>query len=331
METLDPSMIFDMDFGPINPAFAEPLTFDGLVDDALFNDNLTFDTSPPERLYSTPLSWEPPRHQIVDHKHTQPVSRTTGMPLTAEQQEKLRSIAMPEHLRYHRAPELHDSIYTMASTPQKRRVGKKSSVRSSTSVSSPDQNTGSRKRKCTSEAEDDEDEEETEAQPHKKTAHNMIEKRYRMNLNDKFTMLRDSVPSLRAMSRREGRSTNGDDEDLYGLIPAHKKNKATVLEKATEYIKHLEKLHKNLQRENAEKDARIQAFEKLYYSGAMGIDPTPVANTYNYSPMDINNVSSVGQPPPQPRGLIEVPDDIRRMNAQTMQQNQEMYTSSTLR
>ena len=68
-------------------------------------------------------------------------------------------------------------------------------------------------------------------QPVKKTAHNMIEKRYRTNLNDKIAALRDSVPSLRVMAR----SGNGDDEDeledLEGLAPAHKLNKATVLSK----------------------------------------------------------------------------------------------------
>lgn len=70
--------------------------------------------------------------------------------------------------------------------------------------------------------------------PPKKTAHNMIEKRYRNNLNDKIAALRDSVPSLRVMSRGNGANEEDDDpEDLEGLTPAHKLNKATVLSKVS--------------------------------------------------------------------------------------------------
>lgn len=74
-------------------------------------------------------------------------------------------------------------------------------------------------------------------QPPKKTAHNMIEKRYRTNLNDKIAALRDSVPSLRVMSRGNGANEEDDDpEDLEGLTPAHKLNKATVLSKVRSFI-----------------------------------------------------------------------------------------------
>ena len=58
----------------------------------------------------------------------------------------------------------------------------------------------------------------------KKTAHNMIEKRYRTNLNDKIAALRDSVPSLRVMAKN-ARGEDGEKEDLQGLTPAHKLNK----------------------------------------------------------------------------------------------------------
>ncbi|KAF1343720.1 hypothetical protein BDV97DRAFT_305703 [Delphinella strobiligena] len=95
--------------------------------------------------------------------------------------------------------------------------------------------------------------------PVKKTSHNVIEKRYRNNLNDKIQELRDSVPSLRAMSRPGG----GDEsEDLEGLTPAHKLNKATVLAKATEYIKHLEKRNKNAMTEMDALKTRLAALEK---------------------------------------------------------------------
>ncbi|GAB7357788.1 hypothetical protein MBLNU459_g0607t1 [Dothideomycetes sp. NU459] len=97
--------------------------------------------------------------------------------------------------------------------------------------------------------------------PVKKTSHNVIEKRYRNNLNDKIQELRDSVPSLRAMSRPSGKEDD-DSEDLEGLTPAHKLNKATVLAKATEYIKHLEKRNKSAMTEMAALKARLTSIEK---------------------------------------------------------------------
>lgn len=121
----------------------------------------------------------------------------------------------------------------------------------------------------------------------KKSAHNMIEKRYRNNLNDKIAALRDSVPALRVMVHRlepasgaggGGGAQNGSDadedeqqqqhaaEDLGGLMPAHKLNKATILGKATEYIMHLERRNRNLARENAALQSRVEGFEMLVMS-----------------------------------------------------------------
>lgn len=110
----------------------------------------------------------------------------------------------------------------------------------------------------------------------KKTTHNMIEKRYRNNLNDKIAALRDSVPALRVMAHRleaaqEGEE--GDEEglgqeqgDLGGIAPAHKLNKATILGKATEYILHLERRNQNLAKENAALRSRVEGFEMLVMS-----------------------------------------------------------------
>ncbi|ODQ52675.1 hypothetical protein SAICODRAFT_7715 [Saitoella complicata NRRL Y-17804] len=85
----------------------------------------------------------------------------------------------------------------------------------------------------------------------KKTAHNMIEKRYRTNLNDKIGALRDAVPALRCAGiGGSGSLSDAElDPDLDGLAPAQKLNKATVLSKATEYIYHLEARNKQLQDE----------------------------------------------------------------------------------
>ncbi|PTD08158.1 Sterol regulatory element-binding protein 1 [Fusarium culmorum] len=112
--------------------------------------------------------------------------------------------------------------------------------------------------------------------PPKKTAHNMIEKRYRTNLNDKISALRDSVPALRVMVHRleqpcvEGMEEDGD-EDLGGLTPAHKLNKATILSKATEYIAHLEKRNRSLAQENTQLRNRMEGFEMMVMSRDQGL------------------------------------------------------------
>jgi hypothetical protein len=114
----------------------------------------------------------------------------------------------------------------------------------------------------------------------KKTTHNMIEKRYRNNLNDKIAALRDSVPALRVMVHRlecahegeegdeEGMSFGRDQDqgELGGIAPAHKLNKATILGKATEYIVHLERRNQNLAKENAALRSRVEGFEMLVMS-----------------------------------------------------------------
>ena len=100
----------------------------------------------------------------------------------------------------------------------------------------------------------------------KKISHNIIEKRYRSNLNDKIARLRDSVPELRTapptVKRRGPKappaapaattitttavdSDGSGDDGGAGL----KFNKATVLTKATEYIQQLERQNQRLQAE----------------------------------------------------------------------------------
>lgn len=151
---------------------------------------------------------------------TQPPTRPSNVDkisatavLTPEAQEKLRNIAMPNGLRPHQ--------HKVSLSPK-----------SAGQASSPDSADGTkkavRKRKMSSDPDDDDDLEDDD-KPVKKTAHNMIEKRYRNNINDKIAALRDSVPSLRIMSKSaKGEDTSLDREELHGLTPAHKLNKATV-------------------------------------------------------------------------------------------------------
>ena len=152
-----------------------------------------------EGLYSTPLSWTRP---VAGTRQAQQYSGT----LTPQEESKLRSIAMPStQPQYPASP--------------------------SSSPSSPDP-TGNRKRKSSVEEEEEDDESPEPANgrcpPVKKTAHNMIEKRYRTNLNDKIAALRDSVPSLRVISKKNSRGEEIQ-EDLQGLTPAHKLNKVCCL------------------------------------------------------------------------------------------------------
>lgn len=85
----------------------------------------------------------------------------------------------------------------------------------------------------------------------RRTAHNAIEKRYRIRLNDKIAELRDSIPSLRAqpVTNVDGIPDDEFDDSLSERPSATKVNKANILEKATEYVKHLESYNRRLEAE----------------------------------------------------------------------------------
>lgn len=193
-----------------------------------------------------------------------------------------------------------------------------SQARTSLSSNSPDppKKRGGRKRKAEIEQEEQDNEnsqEDGDEPPVKKTSHNVIEKRYRNNLNDKIVELRNSVPSLRAM----GRTNGGDDsEDLEGLTPAHKLNKATVMAKATEYIKHLEKRNKIMAQEMSTLKDRLAAVE-----AAIGKSRDQQSNSSNsppsgtIRPRQISSSSQNGAP-----AFLNVPGQV--VQQQYMQQQQ---------
>jgi hypothetical protein len=121
----------------------------------------------------------------------------------------------------------------------------------------------------------------------------MIEKRYRTNLNDKITQLRDAVPSLRLMAQRSAGGTGAEfdaasDEGmmegggggggLAGLANGGAKlNKATILSKATEYILQLERRNHGLETENGALRGRMEGLEMMLMSGRGG----PIAGVWN--------------------------------------------------
>jgi hypothetical protein len=163
----------------------------------------------------------------------------------------------------------------------------------------------------------------------KKRPHNIIEKRYRANLNEKIAELRDSVPSLRITKKakaQDGSDADSADEDLDGLAPSNKLNKASVLTKAVEYIRHLEFRTKRLEDENRALKDRLETLDKVIAQGghdsqrataftseAVIEQSTPTAS----SPEDSSNTTS------RPvQGLISMPDSWRRLRES---QSQEHY------
>ncbi|KAI9308525.1 helix-loop-helix DNA-binding domain-containing protein [Cunninghamella echinulata] len=104
----------------------------------------------------------------------------------------------------------------------------------------------------------------------RKSAHNAVEKKYRNNINDKIGELRDAVPALRHARIKKDNlyqrgnhhqqhtddeedisptsSNHNNDEPIFmdGVAVATKLNKATILQKATEYIYHLQHTNQDL-------------------------------------------------------------------------------------
>jgi hypothetical protein len=167
---------------------------DSMNEEPLFQAPQDIQSQQNDGLFSNPLPWtqaQPP------HRATQ--SMAPYPQLSQSETSKLISIAMP--ISAPASPPAHP----LAENRRKR----KSTSSSSSSSSSASSNPPPRRQSA----------------PVKKTAHNMIEKRYRTNLNDKIAALRDSVPSLRMTEKKEMNCDTTMAEDLHGLEAAQKLNK----------------------------------------------------------------------------------------------------------
>ncbi|EON69123.1 hypothetical protein W97_08309 [Coniosporium apollinis CBS 100218] len=236
----------------------------------------------------------------------QDASATMFPPVTFGEQQQFQSGPLP--------PQAVPSLHHSPSSATNGLASSSSQISSPESVS-PRNGSASKKRKSL--ADDDPVDRKGKQPPVKKTAHNMIEKRYRTNLNDKIAALRDSVPSLRVMSRVNGVEEEDDAEDLEGLTPAHKLNKATVLSKATEYIRHLEKRNKCLCDDVAALKARVDQLEKLPMATPLVMTnsaATPDSVRYQEDPFSTTPVPGSSLAHSAPQGMIPVPESISNLH-----------------
>ena len=86
--------------------------------------------------------------------------------------------------------------------------------------------------------------------------HQVIERRYRENLNDKWAELKSIVPTVRA--KMQNKAGLQKVEDLDGLKVAPNIKKGTIIAKAAEYIQHLEERNAALSEQLAQVDRVLQ-------------------------------------------------------------------------
>ena len=140
---------------------------------------------------------------------------------------------------------------------------------------------------CNSESNATNNAKERRKKPRRK-AHNAIEKRYRVKLNEKIAELRDSIPSLRASS---GLGAEGaSDHESPAEVSGPKINKAHILEKATEYVKELEASNRHLQEELYRERTRSGQTQYIARTNPQTMDP----RGHRLNPMPMGVASSNG-------------------------------------
>ncbi|WYZ45651.1 hypothetical protein EsH8_VIII_000967 [Colletotrichum jinshuiense] len=236
--------------------FGSPMSF-------LSSQNLTLSpTANPADLMSDSVTFG--REGIND---TQPLFQTLDAPARPQPRQQTKSprltrtsapvAARPEQsrLQSQKQQQQQQQVQKAASQPQQRTSPRGNDLKRKSSASSASSRSASPEPPAR----------RTKHAEPSKNPHNMIEKRYRVNINEKIIALRDAVPSLRCVVQQTENpqaAAESDEvfdvvEELGGLMPARKLNKATILSKATEYITHLEKKNGQLWKENAELEKRL--------------------------------------------------------------------------
>jgi hypothetical protein len=158
--------------------------------------------------------------------------------------------------------------------------------------------------------------------PTKKRPHNVIEKRYRANINEKISELRDSIPSLRVVKKAPtGDDAVGDSEnEELDSTPGNKWNKASILTKAVDYIRHLEARNRRLDDENRSLKDRLQTLESVLAQGGNS-DKRAAAFTSELTIEGTQDPATKADDPSEeesnkqshpPQGLIKLPESWRK-------------------
>ncbi|ETS77769.1 hypothetical protein PFICI_09831 [Pestalotiopsis fici W106-1] len=224
----------------------------------------------PERLYSTPLSWDAPQPGVNTESYFN-INPTFNDP----ERQRLLAIAMGSGLTQlpaesrnsameftfdmqHPSPSATSDTTSNPPEPKRRasfavtNSAKTSRSNSRSGLITPNEPNESAVKKEKPRNSD-------------RAAHNDIERKYRTNLKDRIADLREAIPSLRSIPE-----DFDDDGSPVPVSRAPKVSKGTILTKATEYIHQLERRNRSMSHKNEELLRRLQAFEQL-----LGATPAP--------------------------------------------------------
>jgi hypothetical protein len=223
----------------------------------------------PERLYSTPLSWEPPQpglrmdsyvnaspvFQDPERQRLLAIAMGTGLPPINTSTQRPPTMDYFTFEKSHRSPS-SASETTSEHPVEKQRTASVAKAAPRSGTTTPGEHI-----------------EKPGAKPRNsdRAAHNDIERKYRTNLKDRIADLREAIPSLKSIPE-------DDDDSPVPASKAPKVSKGTILTKATEYIHQLERRNRNMAHKNDELTRRLQAFEQLLGAG----HPAPNWHTQAY-------------------------------------------------
>ncbi|KAK6221964.1 hypothetical protein LQW54_001184 [Pestalotiopsis sp. IQ-011] len=224
----------------------------------------------PERLYSTPLSWDAPQPGVGtesyfnvnpafnDPERQRLLAIAMGSGLTQLPAEP-RNSAMDFTFDMQASPSATSDTTSNPPEPKHRRTSFAITSSAKTSRSN------SRSGLITPNELNEPSAKKEKPRNSDRAAHNDIERKYRTNLKDRIADLREAIPSLRSIPE-----DFDDDGSPVPVSRAPKVSKGTILTKATEYIHQLERRNRSMSHKNEELLRRLQAFEQL-----LGATPAP--------------------------------------------------------